>query len=422
MLSLPWRVASFLFVAAGLNYADRTALASVLPPLRETLGATDAQLGLANTLFLWSYAIASPFAGSIADRFSRARMVLFSLVAWSAITVGTGLVHSVQGLYTMRIALGIAESFYLPAAAALLADHHGKETWGRATGFHLLGLNLGLVFGGAAAGQMAEMFGWRTGFWVLGGLGLALACFARPFLVDGPPRTTATGEAVPRATFMESWRYLAGVPSFHCILVSAMVAGVASWIFLTWLPLFFTENYGMKLGAAGLAGVALYKGPVFIGIAIGGWLSDRMIARDLRARALIKALSFLLSAPFLFAFIGAPTFTLVAVTMILSAIIRAVGTPSEHPIIAEIVPPQYRAAAVGLFNTCGTAAGGLGVLVAGILKQDVGLNVIFGASSVLYLLTGLLFLVAWRFTFARDMERAARLAPASLGHANEPGR
>ncbi|MBL9199651.1 MAG: MFS transporter [Opitutaceae bacterium] len=414
MISVPWRVASFLFVAAGLNYADRTALASVLPPLREQLGATDGQLGLANTLFLWSYAIASPFAGSIADRFSRARMVLLSLVGWSAVTVATGLVQSVEGLYAARIALGITESLYLPAAAALLADHHGKETWGRATGFHLLGLNLGLVLGGAAAGTMAEWFGWRTGFWVLGGLGLALAFLAKPLLVDGPARPgTAGTAATPKAGFAESWAYLVRTPSFLCILLSAIAAGVASWIFLSWLPLFFSENYGMGLGAAGLAGVLLYKGPVFVGIAIGGWLSDRMIQRDKRARALIKALSFLLSAPFLFAFMGAPSFTLVAITMILSAIIRAVGTPSEHPIIAEIVPPQYRAAAVGLFNTCGTAAGGVGVLLAGILKQDLGLNVIFGASSFLYLLTGLLFLLAWRVWFAGDQDRAkAATAPA----------
>ena len=410
MISQPWRVALFLFVAAGLNYADRTALSSVIPPLRQELGATDVQVGLFGMFFLWSYAIASPFAGNLADRFSRSRLVVWSLVAWSLITLFTGFASSVFWICVLRLALGITESLYLPAAAALLGDHHPPTSRGKAMGFHVLGLNLGLVLGGTAAGVMAEHFGWRLGFWVLGGLGLLLALVSRWFLSDGPAKAEEPAHdedaSPPKVSASHAWRYLLRVPSFYCLLVSAMVAGVATWIFLSWLPLFFSENYGMKLGAAGLAGVGLYKAPVFIGIAIGGWLSDRVVQRNPRGRALIKGLSFILSAPFLFLFIGAPTFTVVAVAMVISSIIRAVGTPSEHPIICEVVPPPFRSTAIGIFNTCGTAAGGLGVMLAGIFKNDLGLNVIFGASSFLYLLAGVLLLLAYWFSMAKDIARA----------------
>ncbi|HRE06855.1 MAG TPA: MFS transporter [Opitutaceae bacterium] len=405
MITTRWRVALFLFVAAGLNYADRTALSSVIPPLRADIGITDAQIGFAGMLFLWCYALASPFAGNLADRFSRSKIVVWSLVAWSLVTIFTGLIESVIALFVMRIALGIAESFYLPAAGALLGDHHGSATRGRAMGFHMLGLNLGLVLGGSAAGLMAEHFGWRLGFWVLGGLGLLLALTSRLFLSDGPAVTTSVSKTT-RSVAKEAWLYLLKVPSFHCLLLSAMVAGVAAWIFLSWLPLFFAENYGMKLGAAGLAGVALYKGPVFVGIAIGGWLSDTWIRRDVRARALIKGLSFIVSAPFLFFFMGSPTFTVVAIMMVLSSIIRAIGLPSEHPIICEVVPTRYRSTAIGILNTCGSAAGGLGVLLAGVFKKDLGLNMIFGASSFLYVLAGLMMLLAYWIFMGRDMARS----------------
>src|SRR5688572_20167968 len=102
MISQPWRVAIFLFVAAGLNYADRTALSSVIPPLRDDLGATDVQVGILGMLFLWSYAIVSPFAGNFADRFSRSRIVVWSLVIWSAITLLTGFAQSVFALCVLR--------------------------------------------------------------------------------------------------------------------------------------------------------------------------------------------------------------------------------------------------------------------------------------------------------------------------------
>lgn len=408
MTHSPWRLTWFLFFCAGLNYADRTALSSVIPPLRSDIGITDAQIGIAGMLFLWSYAVFSPFAGNIADRLSRSKIVMWSLIGWSTITILTGLIQNVTTLFVLRMALGIAESFYLPAAVALLGAHHQMATRGKAMGLHMLGLNLGLVGGGTVAGWMAEHFGWRLGFWVLGGLGLLLAALSQVFLGKETPaaaHSTITPQQ-QKAVVRKAWAYCVKVPTFYCMLASAMAAGVASWIFLSWLPLFFAENYNLKLAAAGLAGVALYKAPVFLGIAVGGWLSDKVILRNLRGRTLIRGLSFILSAPFLFMFMGAPTFAVIAITLILSSTIQAIGIPSEHPLICEVIPPDYRSTAVGIFNTCGTAAGGLGVLLAGILKKDFGLNVIFGASSVIYIIAGFLMLLSYWFFVKRDMDRA----------------
>jgi MFS family permease len=420
-MPLRWRIAVFLFFAAGLNYADRVALSSVIPPLREDLGITDAQIGFAGMIFLWAYAIVSPFAGWMADRFSRARLVLLSLVAWSAVTVLTGFAESFAVLVLARLLLGIAESFYLPAAGALLADHHGSASMGRAVSVHMLGLNLGLVLGGAVAGVIAEHYGWRPGFWLLGGLGLILAILGRAVLRDRPEpvasQAAAMAEAagppsVPKVGLREAWGFLLNVRTFHCLLMSSMAAGVAVWIFLSWLPLFLSETYGMGLGTAGMSAVLLYKAPVFVGIALGGWLSDWWVRRDPRARVLVKGLSFLLGAPFLALFLGTPGFTVVVVIMVTSSLLRAMGTPSEHPIISETVPPPYRAAAIGLLNTVGTGAGGVGVLVAGVLKGQYGLHLIFGACSAVYFVAGVLMLLAYRKWIHEDLERARRFSPA----------
>lgn len=403
MITQRWRVAIFLFFAAALNYADRAALSSVIPPLREDLGVTDTQVGVMGMLFLWSYAIASPFAGNIADRFSRSRVVIWSLALWSIITLFTGWAQGVASLFILRVLLGVAESFYLPAGGALLGDHHPPATRGRAMGLHVLGLNLGILFGGAFAGLLAEHFGWRLGFWVLGGAGIAMAVIAPRILSEGPLRSNAQAghTSAARAFF-----YLIRVPSFHVMLVSAMVSGLATWIFFSWLPLFFNENYGMGLGAAGLAGVALYKAPVILGIATGGWLSDKVAMRDARGRVMVKALSFLFSSPFLIFFLGTPSFTVVAVALIVSSAIRAVGVPSEHPIICDIIPTEFRSTAMGILNTCATAVGGLGVLLAGIFKRELGLNMIFGISSLFYALAGAVMLLSYFWFMPGDIQRA----------------
>jgi len=411
-MPLRWRIAFFLFFAAGLNYADRVALSSVIPPLRADLGITDAQIGFAGMVFLWCYALMSPFAGLVADRFSRSRIVLLSLITWSVVTVLTGFVESFALLVIARLLLGITESFYLPAAGALLAEHHGPKSMGRAVSVHMLGLNLGLVAGGAVAGIIAERYGWRPGFWLLGGLGILLAVVGRGVLRDRPqePGVAAAPAApsVARIRVREAWGYLARVRSFHCLLMSSMAAGVAVWIFLSWLPLFLSETYGMSLGSAGASAVLLYQGPVFVGIALGGWLSDWWVRRDPRARVLVKGLSFLVGAPFLAMFLFTPGFTVVVVIMVASSLFRAMGTPSEHPIISETVPPPYRAAAIGILNLVGAGAGGVGVLVAGLLKGKFGLQIIFGACSVIFTLAGLLMLLAYRRWMSEDLERARR--------------
>lgn len=68
-----WFVAAMLFSAAALNYGDRTAMTAVFPLLRRDLGMSDLLLGATGTVFLWSYAIVSPFAGFLGTGY-RARV------------------------------------------------------------------------------------------------------------------------------------------------------------------------------------------------------------------------------------------------------------------------------------------------------------------------------------------------------------
>ncbi len=399
-----WHAAAFLALAAALNYADRAALSSVLPALRAEFILTDAQLGLLGSLFLWSYAVGSPFAGIFADRWSRRKLVVASLVLWSAVTALTGAASGFAVLLALRGGLGLAECLYLPAATALLADHHGPATRGRAMSIHSVGLNFGVVIGGAFAGYLADHFGWRLGFWVLGGGGIVLAVASPLVLRDGPPlaqRTTA-----PRAPLVQVLRYLAGVPSYHVLLAKAMLAGVGVWIFLNWLPLYFREAFDMTLGGAGFAGTFMLQISTVLGIAAGGGISDRAAARGTRHRMLVQGLSYLAAAPFLLLFLTRPGFTVVAVAVSAFSFFRGLGQANENPTLCEVMPARFRSTAIGLMNTGATAAGGLGVLMAGVLKSAFGLNAIFAGISLLFVVAGLALLLAYRAWIARDIARA----------------
>ncbi|MDB6093493.1 MAG: hypothetical protein JWM32_1055 [Verrucomicrobia bacterium] len=402
-LDARWQLTVFLCFAAGLNYADRAAFSSVLAPLRQELGLSDVALGLLGSVFLWSYALASPFAGLLADRCSRSRLVRLSLLLWSAVTLLTGMTTGLVALCILRISLGLAESLYFPAAIALIADHHGTSTRGRALGFHSVGLNLGVVAGASFAGILAEHYGWRSGFLVLGGVGLVLAFAGKFFLRDGP---VAPLSAPGKPRVAEALAYLVRVPSFYILLAKTMLAGFTIWIFLGWLPLYFRENFHLNLGAAGFAGTFMLQVAATLGTGVGGWISDAAARRGKRQRMLVIACCYLAASPILLVFLGHPDLSWVIASISAFSFVRGLGEGSEKPLLCEVIPAPFRSTALGLMNMWATAAGGIGVLGAGFMKRDLGLNAVFASSSLIFFGAAIMLFFGYRFFLPADIARA----------------
>src|SRR5436309_12867679 len=86
-----WLLVAFMWVAYFLNYSDRQVVFSIFPILKSELHFTDTQLGLTGSIFLWVYAICSPIAGQIGDRFSKRLLVVLSLILCSGVTALPGL-------------------------------------------------------------------------------------------------------------------------------------------------------------------------------------------------------------------------------------------------------------------------------------------------------------------------------------------
>ena len=410
-----WRVTVFLALAAALNYADRSAMSAVLSSVRTEYGVSDVQLGLLGSLFLWSYAVCSPFAGSLADRYSRTKLVIWSLMAWSAVTALMGFVNGFTMLLALRFTLGVAECLFLPSAIALIAEYHGPATRARAMSFISIGVNIGLVLGSTFSGFLAERFGWRSGFWVLGLFGIIIALIAKPWLGAAPAPTISpetTIPAVKRAGFFEAIRYLARVPSYYALLIESMLSGMGLWTFFNWLPLYFRETYKMSLAGAGFAGTFMLQISVILGIVIGGWISDRIAGQAPHRRMLLYGTFYLIAAPFLLLFLGRPEFIIVAAGISAFSFFRGLGQANDNATQCEIVPPQFRSTGVGFMNAIATAAGGCGVLMAGFLKREVGLNAIFAGISVAFIIAGVVLLVFYRCFMRRDIERAQAYAVA----------
>jgi MFS family permease len=162
----------------------------------------------------------------------------------------------------------------------------------------------------------------------------------------------------------------------------------------------------MSLGMAGFAGMFMLQIPTMLGIATGGWISDRVAVRNARQRMLFQALCYFCAAPFLLPFLNRPGFILVTVAVSVFSLLRGLGQANENPILCDVIPPQFRSTAIGFMNCLSTAAGGAGVLLAGILKGGWGLNAVFAGISIIFVIAGAALLVGYFIFMPRDTQRA----------------
>lgn len=408
-----WLLAAFLGLGAALNYADRAAMSAVLATVRMEFAVSDVALGLLGSVFLWSYAVGSPLAGRLADRFSRRGLVLWSIALWSGVTALMGLAANFTVLLALRFLLGLAECLFLPAAFALLAEAHGAGTRARAMSFITIGINCGMVLGGGFSGYMAEHHGWRSGFWALGIGGVLLALAGRALV---PVQGASTRlEAVQGPSFWAAVKFLAGVRSYRVLMAESMLSGFGMWMFFGWLPLYLRETYNMTLAAAGFSGTFVLQGAVVLGICAGGWFSDRVSAEAPHRRMLLYGVFYLLGAPFLLVFLGRPEFPVLAVGIAAFSFLRGLGQANDNPTQCEVVPRQFRATGLGVMNAVSTAAGGCGVLLAGVLKRELGLDAIFAGVAGIFALAGVVLVTGYRLWIRADIVRAQELERANAG-------
>ena len=119
-----WIIVAMLWIVAFLNYLDRILITSMRDPIVADFNLSDAQFGLLTSVFLWSYGFLSPFGGYFADRYSRKKVIVFSVMVWSVVTLWTGFTTSFQEMLAARFLMGVSEAYYIPAALALITYYN----------------------------------------------------------------------------------------------------------------------------------------------------------------------------------------------------------------------------------------------------------------------------------------------------------
>ncbi len=379
----PWVVVALLWVVALLNYLDRQVIFSMFPVLRAEMKLSDLELGLVGSSFLWVYGLCSPFSGFLADRYGRRRVLITSLIVWSVLTWLTGQTRTLPELLFVRALMGISEACYLPAALALIADYHDESTRSRATGLHYSGIYAGIVLGGVGGGWVAEHYGWRLAFTVLGAIGVAYALVLIALLKE---KTVAARVDAEQPRFFPAAQALLRLPGFPMLMSIFAAVSVANWLIYNWMPLYLYERFGMSLTASGFSATFYVQVGSVVGILVGGALADRWFQKNRRGRVWTQAAGIAAAAPFLFL----SGFTSVAGLLLVGLAVFGVGRgmydSNGMPVLCQIVPADLRSTGFGLLNMAGTFSGGFVALGAGALKESVGLGALLQGAGVLLLI------------------------------------
>ena len=115
-----------LWFICFFNYADRMAINAVAKVLQDEYHFTDENLGWIISAFMFVYALSSPFAGQVGDRFRRKSLILGGLAVWSVVTGATGFCRRLIEFVIVRATEGLGETFYFPATMSLISDYHTK--------------------------------------------------------------------------------------------------------------------------------------------------------------------------------------------------------------------------------------------------------------------------------------------------------
>lgn len=360
----PWLVVALLWVVALLNYMDRQMLSTMQDAMK--LDIVELQkaeaFGALMAVFLWIYGIVSPFAGVVADRVSRKKLVVGSLFVWSAVTYLMGYASDFTQLYWLRALMGVSEALYIPSALSLIADWHEGKSRSLAIGIHMTGLYVGQAVGGFGA-TIAATFSWHSTFYWFGIIGIAYSVVLALLLHDKPKVVDAVAASPNPATLMKKeslWRGLSVVLStwaFWVILIYFAVPSLPGWATKNWLPTLFADSLGLDMAQAGPMSTITIAASSFVGVLLGGVLSDKWVLRNIRGRIYTSAIGLGMTIPALVLLGFGHSVVAVVGAGMLFGIGFGMFDANNMPILCQIISAKYRATAYGIMNMVGVFAG-----------------------------------------------------------------
>lgn len=374
-----------------LSFLDRQLLSILAEPVKAELGLSDTQLGLlTGFMFALFYTLFGVPVAWLADRSSRVRIVAAACALWSLFSAACGLAQNFAQLAVARMGVGIGEAGGSPPSYSVIADYFPPEKRGGALALYSLGIPVGTTAGAAIGGWIATTYGWRAAFIAIGLFGIVFALLVL-LTVREPQRGRLDGAATAQIGLGESLRLFLGNPVLRRAAVAGGLSAFVGYSMLSWTPALLMRMKGMTLGELSLYYSFASGAAVATGTLLSGYLVDRFGARDRRMYAFVPAAGFLVALPFFVAGVGAATWQLALLLIVVPLALYSMYLAPVLAIVQNAVPAAQRSTASAILlliiNLIGLGGGPLYVgLVSDTAGAASGLQTAMFALAPLFLL------------------------------------
>ena len=368
-------VLAVLTLVYTFNFIDRQLLVILQEPIKAELGLSDTQLGLLTGFaFAVFYVVCGIPIARWADKGVRRSIIALALTVWSLMTAVSGFTQNFVQLLLARMGVGVGEAGGSPPAHSMISDIFSPKFRATALSIYSIGIYIGILVGFALGGWIAEFFGWRLAFLVVGLPGVALALVLR-FTVAEPVRgwsEGASGTVAPAPPLGEVLRLLWSRRSFRFLATAASIQAFIIYGIGNWLPSFFLRTYDISIGELGTwlalaSGIGGGAGSFF-----GGWVTDRLGVKDARWYLWMPAILVMTVVPVLYVFL---TFKAVYLGLFLTAPFYFLTAAYLGPVLAvshSLVGQRMRAlTSAVLFFVINLIGMGLGPLSVGLLSDTL---------------------------------------------------
>ncbi len=389
-----------LFVATTINYMDRQVIGILKPTLMLQIGLTEQSYGRIIACFQVAYALGLVGAGRMVDKLGSRLSYALIMGVWSAAAVAHALVRTALGFGVARFALGVGEAGNFPAAIKTIADWFPKRERSFATGLFNAGTTVGAMVAPIAVPWITLRYGWHAAFVATGLAGMPwIVWWYSRYRTPAAHRTVSDEELThirsdeqepAEAGRQPTWIGLLKYRQTWALTSARFLTDPIWWFYLFWLPGFLDAKFHLGLGGMGKPLLLIYAASAVGGVA-GGWLPSFLTRIGLTAGKARLATMFLcacFSLPMLFA---SHSSTLSFSILILSlAVAGHQGwSANMYTTVSDVFPPRAVGSVTGITAMGGSVGGVLLSLEAGHILQ------LTGSYSVLFILAGSVYLVAW---------------------------
>ncbi len=410
-LDYKWQALALLWVAFFLQQGTRQLFGPSVPAICSSLAVDKVSLGVVGTVFAMTYGLCVPFAGITADILNRKWMVTVGVAVFCLGIFLSGFVASIGLLVvTYGVLNGFGQTFYYPSATSLISQLH-RESRATAISILQLGLYIGIVGCGTLAGWLAGHGGdgWRTPFWVMGGIGLVWAVVLALFLKNTKPEAPKDALAVKKPGVAEAVKAVVSKPTAICVTVGLAMMIYVDIGFKNWMPDYLQDTFlddRPFLGRwAGFHAVFWHYLGAVAGIMGGSRIGDRLVKRRAGIRLELGIAGLALAIPFIVWMAATSSFVLCCVAMFGFGVFRGVYDSNFMASFFDVVNPRYHASGVGLMMCAAFLFGSLSSTVLPFIAKTLDGNMSLSMTSlaVFYLIGAAVILLARTKFLKRDL-------------------